>query len=161
MEAKLKRCAEQTSVLCNVCGLYTPKSEHQRKFTEPLKLKYFEKFNLHPVLDKSYAPKTLCSSCVTMLNDYRPAASNDEPEIPMIWREPDTKHYECYACQIPDLEGICWDHRAHVMYPPDLGTKSTKPSWRLSKSTDKPSPETVAAMLAYAREFYDFCEQMN
>lgn len=164
MEAKLDRCRFQTSRLCNVCGLYTPKSKaskHHRKFTEPLKLKYFEKFRLHPVLDKSYAPHTLCTFCVKMLNEYQPPGPRGEQETPMIWREPDTKHYECYACQIPDLEGICWGHRENIMYPPDLGTKSRKPSWRLSRSKEIIKPETVEAMLAYNRAFWDFCESMD
>lgn len=126
MENFLSKCEKHLSVLCYVCGLFTPKSK-QVKLSNNTKISesYKNRFNININEAASYTPKQICTTCYTMLREQR--KYRNVPVTPMVWQKPDNQHSNCYACLIPSYTGFNWSTRKHVKYPDYPTTNSRRP----------------------------------
>lgn len=109
----LERCNWTKNLLCNVCGLYTPKLK-QKRFTALVIERYTHYFQRNPQIDVDFAPRHLCISCHSMLlkKENRLILA-----VPMIWIAPDVAHMYCYSCLMPSLVGKKWCQRKDIKYP--------------------------------------------
>lgn len=109
----LERCNRTKNILCNVCGLYTPKNK-QRCFTNLVIEKYKHYYQRCPQIDEDFAPRHLCVCCHSMLLK---GGKRSILAMPMIWTAPDVAHMYCYSCLMPSLVGKKWSHRKQIKYP--------------------------------------------
>lgn len=111
-------CKNHPDLFCYVCGLFTPKNL-RRNVTEHFKKVYRAYFGC-PLgdQDKSWAPHSLCNSCMSHLIDWyngkRPSGLSFG--VPMVWREQSNHINDCYFCQ-SNIKGLKAKNRAKGIYP--------------------------------------------
>lgn len=122
-------CERTLEVLCNICGLYTPKNPKAKRcsITDLVEANYHKKFQRQILKDASYAPKIVCLDCNSALNESR--YHRNLPISPMIWNTPNEEHSNCYACLIPCLIGKRSKDRKKIKYPEYPETNSKRPLW--------------------------------
>jgi hypothetical protein len=135
MEEILIKCQQNLNLLCNVCGLFTPKTK-RKSISNLAAEKYYEHFHQNIVKDTDYAPKIICINCYTMLNESR--HRRNVFQSPMVWAIPDGSHSNCYACLILNLKHFSWQNRKTVKYPEYPETNSRRPIWT-SPNTEEAS----------------------
>jgi hypothetical protein len=116
------QCKKILSVLCNICGLYTPKSMKQVPINGNIEANYFRMFNRPILKDASYAPNFICGNCFTAINEKR----FFRKVTAMLWNEPNEEHTDCYACLMPSLIGKKKDDRKKIAYPEYPNTNSIR-----------------------------------
>ena len=112
------KCTNHPDSFCYVCGLFTPKSMRKNvtKHFEKVYKAYFD----CPLgdQDKSWAPHSVCNSCMSHLYDWyngkRP--SGLKFGVPMVWREQSNHTSDCYFCQ-SNIKGLGIKNRAKGSYP--------------------------------------------
>lgn len=145
MENTLNKCRKRLSVLCYVCGLFTPKPKQvQLKNNSKIKEWYKRHFRIAVHKDCIYVPGQICINCYTMLREQR--KHRNVPSSPMMWERPDEDHSNCYACLIPSLVGFKWSTRKYIKYPEFPTTNSKQPVYDKEQPAielDRPLTESL------------------
>lgn len=119
-------CNKKLEFICYVCGLYTPKTPKSLRysFSQNLKDRYFDSFGIE-INVFEYTPNFACRICYSALIEKR--KPRNLPTSPMIWKQPNSEHTDCYPCLCPSFFGKKWeDRKAHIIYP-QFPTSSSRP----------------------------------
>ena len=67
--------------------------------------------------DKDWAPQVVCKVCEEGLRHWAKGNRKSLPfGIPMVWREPQNHHDDCYFC-LCDIKGHNRKTLKHILYP--------------------------------------------
>lgn len=143
-------CQHKLEILCNICGLYTPKTRgplaksKQRAITDLVKASYFSKYKRTMVCDSTYAPNIVCFPCYSNITSRSRSQAN-LPESPMVWNPPNAEHTNCYACLTASLFGKKFNDRRKITYPEYPITNSIPAIWASVQEQERdrsPQPGT-------------------
>ena len=107
----------RSCAFCYICGKYTPK--HQRKgITDFVKQSYFAYFDVKlGYEDKPWAPHKVCKTCVENLRLWKNGKLKGlRFGVPMVWREPQNHHDDCYFCMV-NIKGFNHYKKRKWEYP--------------------------------------------
>lgn len=131
-----KPCRVSPNRFCNICGEYVVKNDG-RTLTATIKIAYFHFFGYKMVSDKPWIPNVSCARCSYSLLEWYRGKPRALPFLtPMIWRQPENHHDNCYFCVI-NVSGYSKTNKRSISYP-DLASV-TKPVLRLGNEKI-PSP---------------------
>lgn len=130
------QCKHKLTMLCYICGMFTPTSKKAVRvsISEKLKAAYSEKYNLTIDTSLDYVPSIVCKPCYGALTDKRPVAARNIPTIPMLWNAPNQQHSDCYVCLCPSFIGRRWEERKTLEYPDYPTTSTRKAVWTSTSS---------------------------
>ncbi|QQP48982.1 Uncharacterized protein FKW44_009477 [Caligus rogercresseyi] len=117
MASARRSCRNNPDVFCYICGEYTLSGD-RKNITGFVKRAYMAYFKVKLCdQDKSWAPHTVCKTCVEYLRRWTKGAKTSlKFGIPMVWREPFDHATDCYFCAI-NTTGINWKNRQSLQYP--------------------------------------------
>jgi hypothetical protein len=123
MASARRSCRNNPDVFCYICGEYTL-SVDRKNITRFVKHAYKAYFKVKlGDQDKSWAPHTVCKTCVEYLRRWtRGAKMSLKPGIPMIRSEPFDHASDCYFCTI-NTTGIHRMNRHSLQYPDFLSAR--------------------------------------
>ena len=117
MTSSRKSCLNDPDVFCYICGQYTlkPNRNHVTSFIKRAYLAYFG-VKLGDQ-DKPWVPHIVCKTCTEHLRQWTQGKRKSMNfGIPMIWREPQNHHDDCYFCAI-NVKGINRINKKVLVYP--------------------------------------------
>ncbi|KAG0720492.1 hypothetical protein GWK47_006740 [Chionoecetes opilio] len=117
MASARRSCRNNPDVFCYICGQYTLSGD-RKNITGFVKRAYGAYFKVKlGDQDKSWAPHTVCKTCVEYLRRWTKGAKTSlKFGIPMVWREPFDHASDCYFCAI-NTNGINRKNRHSLQYP--------------------------------------------
>ncbi|QQP31526.1 Uncharacterized protein FKW44_025149 [Caligus rogercresseyi] len=117
MASARRSCRNNPDVFCYICGEYTLSGD-RKNITGFVKRAYMAYFKVKlGDQDKSWAPHTVCKTCVEYLRRWTKGAKTSlKFWIPMVWREPFDHATDCYFCAI-NTTGINRKNRQSLQYP--------------------------------------------
>ncbi len=117
MASARRSCRNKPDVFCYICGEYTL-SVDRKSITRFVKRAYQAYFEIKlGDQDKSWAPHTVCKTCVEYLRRWTKGAKTSlKFGIPMVWREPSDHISDCYFCAI-NTTGMNRKNRNSLQYP--------------------------------------------
>lgn len=133
-------CQKKLEFICYICGLYTPKTPKSVRLslTPTLKQGYFKSFGIEATVF-DYTPNIVCRNCYSAVTEKR--KHRNLPQTPMIWKEPNPEHTDCYACLCPSFWGKKWqDRKTHIVYPEFPQSSSRPPVFPDEQRDRSPSP---------------------
>ncbi|GFV38225.1 uncharacterized protein TNCV_4792111 [Trichonephila clavipes] len=145
MSSSRRCCVLNPNCFCSICGEYVF-AKYRKPISDFVKTAYHQYFKIKLCnQDKTWVPHIVCQKCVVCL---RLCSSGKRDavmfETPMIWREPQNHHDDCYFCVVK-INGINPGNRNKWPYPnlsssqrPQLKSREVQPS--TSKSSNDPNP---------------------
>ncbi|KAG0715800.1 hypothetical protein GWK47_011114 [Chionoecetes opilio] len=120
MASARRSCRNNPDVFCYICGQYTLSGD-RKNITGFVKRAYGAYFKVKlGDQDKSWAPHTVCKTCVEYLRRWTKGAKTSlKFGIPMVWREPFDHASDCYFCAI-NTNGIKTRKNRHSLQYPAL-----------------------------------------
>lgn len=112
-----RTCVNDSDIFCYICGRYNVLKQRQT-INDFVKRAYYMYFGLKlGDQDKSWAPHTVCRTCVEALRLWIKGKKPSMPfAIPMVWRE-QTNHYnDCYFC-LTNVRGYNAKNIKNIIYP--------------------------------------------
>lgn len=141
MNMSRRSCVNHPDNFCYVCGRYT-KKEQQRSVSTAVKMKaaYFHYFGCKVGdQDKSWAPHICCTSCHSALTQWLAGKRASIPfAVPMIWREPQNHHDDCYFC-CTSIAGFNRKNKGNIRYADCASAQKPVPH-----DTENPVPSCPA-----------------
>jgi hypothetical protein len=112
-----RHCINSPNIFCYICGKY---STHEQR----LPINKFVRQCYHAYFgcqlgdqDKSWAPHSVCKSCVEMLRQWTLGVKKSLPfGVPMVWREPTNHLTDCYFCMV-HVKGFNNKNKHQIQYP--------------------------------------------
>ena len=96
-----RQCSNSPDSFCYICGEYTTKSQ-RKNITEFVKQVYLAYFKVKlGGQDEPWAPHKVCKTCVEALRLWKNGKKRSlKFGVPMVWREPQNHHDNCYFCAV-------------------------------------------------------------
>lgn len=110
-------CVNSPNNFCYICGEFVVKKQ-QRSITQFVKNVYYAYFGVKlGDQDKTWAPHTVCSTCVEELRKWTKGKMKSfRFGVPMIWREPQNHSDDCYFCSC-NVKGFNLKNKKEIVYP--------------------------------------------
>lgn len=112
-----RKCLNSCDIFCYICGSYVVIKQRQN-ITRFVQQAYFAYFGIRiGDQDKSWAPHTVCKTCVEALRLWSYGKKKSMPfAIPMVWREPQNHVNDCYFCMV-NTQGHNVKSKNNITYP--------------------------------------------
>ena len=115
--SKRRKCCNDPDIFCYICGCVTlpPQRRNINSFIKKIYLAYFG----IPLgdQDKSWAPHTVCTTCVQTLKSWSQGKKAKLKFcVPKVWREPKNHVDDCYFCLI-NVKEFNKKNKQHLQYP--------------------------------------------
>jgi len=141
-----RSCTNHPDNFCYVCGRYTQKDQ-QRSISTAVKMKaaYFHYFGCKVGdQEQSWAPHICCTSCHTALNQWLVGKRASMPfAVPMIWREPQNHHDDCYFC-CTNIAGFNKKNKGHIKYADCVSARKPVPHDGENPIPTPPADQNIA-----------------
>ncbi|GFX19919.1 uncharacterized protein TNCV_1434791 [Trichonephila clavipes] len=143
--ASSRRCVLNHDCFSYICGEYVF-AKYRKPISDFVKTAYHQYFKIKLCnQDKPRIPHIVCQKCVVYLRLWSSGKRDAVMfETPMIWRETQNHHDDCYFCVVK-INGIKPGNRNKWSYPnlsspqrPQLKSREVQP--RTSKSSTDPNP---------------------
>ena len=112
-----RKCINSPNAFCYICGEFTVAVD-KCSVTTNIKKLYHAYFGIKlGDQDKDFAPHVACKACVSKLRMwYNKKLKNLPFGIPMVWREQQNHHDDCYFCMI-STKGFNKRNKSKIIYP--------------------------------------------
>ena len=112
-----RRCRNDPDVFCYICGSFIT-TKQSMSITYFVRKAYFGYFGMRlGDQDKTWAPHTVCRSCVENLRQWTKGIRKSLSfGIPMVWREPQNHVNDCYFC-MTNISGFNAKTKSLITYP--------------------------------------------
>ncbi|GAB0086386.1 uncharacterized protein DMENIID0001_004390 [Sergentomyia squamirostris] len=130
-------CSKTGDGFCFVCGNFATKSSRSN-FTEGIQKAYWEYFDVPVVLNKWWAPSTVCTSCRTVLQLWSRGQKRRMPfSVPTVWKEPSGPE-DCFFC-LTQVLGFSRKIKSKIIYPDHCSVDKAVPDGHPAK----PHPSAI------------------
>lgn len=110
-------CSKLLNKFCAICGMIVF-AKQKRALTDAVKDLYRQYFSMEIGEVNAWTPNTACSTCVSSLRNWFHGRTGGKLfATPMIWRQVESDHSNCYFCRMPSLNGITTKNKSKLCYP--------------------------------------------